>query len=161
MDALALVKFFSWLEDAVAAGGAADLNEVPPIFAPFFLFFFIFLLPPPPLSLVLGCAHVFEWVEARGSTSGVVLLLLVCYATRIVTIGNCSGGQVSVASKLEGFRREDPSCVGLSFATISSVGPNGAIIHYKPEVLAMLLRSLKGEGPTNTYTVVSFLPCAY
>ncbi|KAJ2378196.1 hypothetical protein IW150_000944 [Coemansia sp. RSA 2607] len=37
-----------------------------------------------------------------------------------------------VADKLETLRRAQPLCVGLSFDTISSVGANGAIIHYKP-----------------------------
>ncbi|KAJ2723298.1 hypothetical protein GGI07_002726 [Coemansia sp. Benny D115] len=37
-----------------------------------------------------------------------------------------------VADKLEQFRREQKHCVGLSFATISAVGANGAIIHYSP-----------------------------
>ncbi|KAH6579732.1 hypothetical protein BASA61_010075 [Batrachochytrium salamandrivorans] len=37
------------------------------------------------------------------------------------------------ADVLEKFRSELPNFVGLSFDTISSTGPNGAIIHYKPE----------------------------
>lgn len=41
--------------------------------------------------------------------------------------------EFSVAEKLEGFRKEQPEFVSLSFDTISSVGPNGAVIHYKPE----------------------------
>ncbi|KAJ3158864.1 hypothetical protein HDU86_002552 [Geranomyces michiganensis] len=41
--------------------------------------------------------------------------------------------EVQAADKLEGFRRKQKDFVGLSFDTISSTGPNGAIIHYKPE----------------------------
>ncbi|KAJ2509801.1 hypothetical protein GGI11_005732 [Coemansia sp. RSA 2049] len=41
--------------------------------------------------------------------------------------------EVDVADKLEQFRREQKHCVGLSFNTISSVGANGAIIHYSPQ----------------------------
>ncbi|KAG0333430.1 hypothetical protein BG000_009159, partial [Podila horticola] len=37
------------------------------------------------------------------------------------------------AERLEQFRAEQAGFVGLSFDTISSTGPNGAIIHYKPE----------------------------
>jgi len=38
-----------------------------------------------------------------------------------------------VAEKLEEFRSKQDKFVGLSFDTISSIGPNGAIIHYKPD----------------------------
>lgn len=41
--------------------------------------------------------------------------------------------EVDGADKLEAFRRAQKDCVGLSFDTISGAGPNGAIIHYKPE----------------------------
>jgi Xaa-Pro aminopeptidase len=40
--------------------------------------------------------------------------------------------EVSAADQLEAFRREAPECVDLSFPTISSSGPNGAVIHYRP-----------------------------
>ncbi|SCU70663.1 aminopeptidase P1, putative [Trypanosoma equiperdum] len=43
------------------------------------------------------------------------------------TITECSGADV-----LEGFRREQEHFVQLSFPTISSVGPNGAVVHYTP-----------------------------
>jgi Xaa-Pro aminopeptidase len=41
--------------------------------------------------------------------------------------------EVEGADRLEEFRAAQEHFVGLSFATISSTGSNGAIIHYKPE----------------------------
>ncbi|KAI9314514.1 peptidase M24, structural domain-containing protein [Dichotomocladium elegans] len=41
--------------------------------------------------------------------------------------------EVEGADRLEKFRSEQADYVGLSFDTISSTGPNGAIIHYSPE----------------------------
>ncbi|XP_051127098.1 aminopeptidase P1 [Andrographis paniculata] len=41
--------------------------------------------------------------------------------------------ELSVSDKLEEFRASKEHFRGLSFPTISSVGPNGAIIHYSPE----------------------------
>ncbi|XP_014608134.1 PREDICTED: xaa-Pro aminopeptidase 1-like [Polistes canadensis] len=40
--------------------------------------------------------------------------------------------EISGAEQLEKFRSEQEHYVGLSFSTISSVGPHGAIIHYTP-----------------------------
>ncbi|XP_075907440.1 xaa-Pro aminopeptidase 1 isoform X2 [Nelusetta ayraudi] len=40
--------------------------------------------------------------------------------------------EMSAADKAEEFRSQQKDFVGLSFPTISSVGPNGAIIHYRP-----------------------------
>jgi Xaa-Pro aminopeptidase len=37
------------------------------------------------------------------------------------------------ARKVEEFRKEGELFKGPSFDTISSIGPNGAVIHYKPE----------------------------
>ncbi|KAJ2487872.1 hypothetical protein EV174_000303 [Coemansia sp. RSA 2320] len=47
--------------------------------------------------------------------------------------GHLKLSEVDVADKLEQFRRAQENCIGLSFDTISSVGPNGAIIHYSPK----------------------------
>lgn len=41
--------------------------------------------------------------------------------------------EVSASDKLEEFRASKENFKGLSFPTISSVGPNGAIIHYSPD----------------------------
>lgn len=41
--------------------------------------------------------------------------------------------EVDVADKAQYFRSKQDKYVSLSFDTISSVGANGAIIHYKPE----------------------------
>ncbi|KAI1638831.1 putative Xaa-pro aminopeptidase P [Biscogniauxia mediterranea] len=41
--------------------------------------------------------------------------------------------EVEAADKLEAFRAQKKDFVGLSFPTISSTGPNAAVIHYKPE----------------------------
>ncbi|XP_035516644.1 xaa-Pro aminopeptidase 1 isoform X1 [Morone saxatilis] len=40
--------------------------------------------------------------------------------------------EISAADKAEELRSQQRDFVGLSFPTISSVGPNGAIIHYRP-----------------------------
>lgn len=47
---------------------------------------------------------------------------------------NAHSGQIdeiSMVKKLEIFRREEPSLVDISFATIAGAGKNGAIIHYR------------------------------
>ncbi|XP_051002723.1 xaa-Pro aminopeptidase 1 [Acomys russatus] len=40
--------------------------------------------------------------------------------------------EISAADKAEAFRRQQADFVDLSFPTISSTGPNGAVIHYAP-----------------------------
>ena len=42
--------------------------------------------------------------------------------------------EISGADKLASLRAEMEHFIGLSFDTISSIGPNGAIIHYKPSI---------------------------
>ncbi len=37
------------------------------------------------------------------------------------------------AEKVYEFRKTQDKFMGLSFDTISSIGPNGSVIHYKPE----------------------------
>jgi len=42
--------------------------------------------------------------------------------------------EVQAAERLEAFRKENALYLGPSFETISSIGPNGAIVHYKPKL---------------------------
>jgi Xaa-Pro aminopeptidase len=51
----------------------------------------------------------------------------------LVNKKNTSITEASAADYLEKLRSQLDLFVGLSFDTISSIGPNGAIIHYKPE----------------------------
>lgn len=46
---------------------------------------------------------------------------------------NSSLNEYNAAEKLDSLRMELEFNKGLSFDTISSVGPNAAIVHYKPE----------------------------
>ncbi len=39
--------------------------------------------------------------------------------------------EISAANELEKFRRQDPECLDLSFASISGFAANGAIVHYR------------------------------
>lgn len=48
-------------------------------------------------------------------------------------LGGAEISEVEAADRLIEFRATQEHFVGLSFATISSTGSNGAIIHYKPE----------------------------
>ncbi|RUS34439.1 peptidase M24, structural domain-containing protein [Jimgerdemannia flammicorona] len=57
--------------------------------------------------------HYFAWLEAQ-LNSGAVL------------------DEVDAANYLAGLRAQQADFIGLSFDTISSTGPNGAIIHYSP-----------------------------
>ncbi|KAJ1839887.1 hypothetical protein LPJ70_004886, partial [Coemansia sp. RSA 2708] len=65
----------------------------------------------------VAMANYFGWLEDQLLNQG----------------GNLRLSEVDAADKLEEFRRAQEHCVGLSFATISSVGANGAIIHYSPK----------------------------
>jgi Xaa-Pro aminopeptidase len=60
-------------------------------------------------------AEFFAWLENE----------LVCKRSKL--------NELEAADKLEQIRSRNQNFVGLSFDTISSTGPNAAIIHYKPE----------------------------
>lgn len=52
--------------------------------------------------------------------------------------------EVTVADKLEAFRRMDPDCLDLSFPTIAGWNANGAIVHYQAEEESCA--TIKGDG---------------
>ena len=62
------------------------------------------------------------WIGIRYIIQQITLLIIIS-----ATVTEISG-----ADKLASLRGEMENFVGLSFETISSIGPNGAIIHYKP-----------------------------
>lgn len=74
--------------------------------------------------------------EAKGIKNAHIkdAVALCCYFSWLEK--NVAGGQIteiSGANKLHEFRKEQEDFIGDSFDTISSVGPHGAIIHYKPD----------------------------
>ncbi|CEM31841.1 unnamed protein product [Vitrella brassicaformis CCMP3155] len=63
----------------------------------------------------------------------------------IVTEGKEGLDEVDLADKLQAFRSEMADYVDLSFPSISAVGSNGAIIHYKPEKSAGCKKITRNE----------------
>lgn len=63
----------------------------------------------------------------------VALVKLFDWLEKEIGSGNSDIDEVDVAERIEHLRSQQQHYRSLSFATISSSGPNGAIIHYKPE----------------------------
>ncbi|RLE19624.1 MAG: aminopeptidase P family protein [Acidobacteria bacterium] len=61
---------------------------------------------------------------------GVAMVRFLNWLEKAVPAGGVT--EISAADKLAGFRAENEHFTGLSFETISSYGPHGAIIHYGP-----------------------------
>jgi Xaa-Pro aminopeptidase len=64
---------------------------------------------------------------------GAALISFIAWLEAELEKGNTSLTECSVSDKLEEFRSKQKDFVSLSFETIAGSGPNGAIIHYKPE----------------------------
>jgi Xaa-Pro aminopeptidase len=64
---------------------------------------------------------------------GAALTAFLCWLEQSVTSGQ-TVTEFEAAQKLEEFRGKMDMHVSPSFATIAGYGPNGAIIHYKPEI---------------------------
>ena len=64
---------------------------------------------------------------------GAALIEFFAWLENELTVKKTKLDEVQAADKLEALRKKLDLYVGLSFDTISSTGPNAAVIHYKPE----------------------------
>ena len=93
-----------------------------------------------PCQLTKACKNdtQINGMRAAHERDGLAMIKFLAWLDANAAEGSIS--EIAAADKLESFRREDALCQGLSFATISGAGPNGAIVHYRvtPETDRML-----------------------
>lgn len=84
-----------------------------------------------PCALPKACKNPVEIDGARAAhrRDGAALTRFLAWLDAAAADG--SQTEISVADKLESFRRENDLIRGLSFPTISGAGANGAIVHYR------------------------------
>lgn len=84
-----------------------------------------------PCALPKACKNQVEidGTRAAHQRDGVALTRFLAWLDEAAADG--SQTEISVADKLESFRRENEKIRGLSFPTISGAGSNGAIVHYR------------------------------
>lgn len=90
-----------------------------------------------PIPLEKSIKNVCEIDGFRNShiRDGAALTAFLHWLHNAVTSSSpCTLTECQAADKLEEFRGRMPQHMGPSFSTIAGYGPNGAIIHYKPEV---------------------------
>ncbi len=85
-----------------------------------------------PITLLKAVKNDVELKGFRNAhiRDGVAMVRFLCWLEKAVPAGGVT--ELSAAEKLAGFRVENEYFSGLSFETISSYGPHGAIIHYGP-----------------------------
>ncbi|KAJ0391944.1 hypothetical protein P43SY_011134 [Pythium insidiosum] len=88
-------------------------------------------------SVVMAQKAIKSAVEIEGMRQahirdGAALVKFFAWLESSLTKGDRELDEVEVADKEQAFREQMDGFVSLSFDTISSIGPNGAIIHYKP-----------------------------
>lgn len=91
-----------------------------------------YLTPYTPICIAKAVKNAAETEGMRRAhiKDAVALCELFNWLEKEVPKGSVT--EISAADKAEEFRSQQNGFVDLSFATISSTGPNGAIIHYKP-----------------------------
>ncbi|KAF7254644.1 Xaa-Pro aminopeptidase 1, partial [Varanus komodoensis] len=91
-----------------------------------------YLTPYTPICIAKAVKNASEAEGMRKAhiKDAVALCELFNWLEKEVSKGSIT--EITVADKAEEFRSQQENFIDLSFATISSTGPNGAIIHYKP-----------------------------
>ncbi|TMW68349.1 hypothetical protein Poli38472_005817 [Pythium oligandrum] len=89
-------------------------------------------------SVVMAQKAIKNPVEIEGMRQahirdGAALVKYFAWLEKQMQDGSKQWDEVEVADKQQAIREEMEGFVSLSFDTISSIGPNGAIIHYKPK----------------------------
>ncbi|KAK5631877.1 hypothetical protein RRF57_007591 [Xylaria bambusicola] len=74
-----------------------------------------------------------EGMRACHIRDGAALIEYFAWLEDQLVVQKATIDEVEGADKLEAYRAKQDNFVGLSFDTISSTGPNAAVIHYKPE----------------------------
>jgi Xaa-Pro aminopeptidase len=85
---------------------------------------------PCTLPKAIKNATEIEGARAAHVRDGIAMARFLAWLDDHVGTGRLD--EVSAAMKLESFRRETGQLKDISFDTISAVGPNGAIVHYRP-----------------------------
>eukprot|EP00090_Calanus_glacialis_P043927 TRINITY_DN7796_c0_g1_i1.p1 TRINITY_DN7796_c0_g1~~TRINITY_DN7796_c0_g1_i1.p1 ORF type:complete len:620 (+),score=228.62 TRINITY_DN7796_c0_g1_i1:83-1942(+) len=85
-----------------------------------------------PITLMKSIKNPVELAgfDACHDRDSAALCQYFCWLDRTLDQGEIT--EITGADRLEKFRAEQEHFMGLSFPSISSVGPNGAIIHYRP-----------------------------
>ncbi len=85
-----------------------------------------------PVAMMKAVKNAAEIAGARRAhvSDGLAMVRFLHWLQGAVASGRVT--ELSAAARLEGFRAADPLYRGPSFATISSCGPHGAIVHYSP-----------------------------
>ena len=88
-----------------------------------------------PITLMKSCKNKTEVNGARKAhlIDGIALTKFIYWLENEVDTDKNNYSEISLAQKLLKFRMLNKDFKGLSFGTISSLGSNGAVIHYQPE----------------------------
>uniref|UniRef100_A0A8C6XS26 X-prolyl aminopeptidase 1 n=1 Tax=Naja naja TaxID=35670 RepID=A0A8C6XS26_NAJNA len=114
-----------------------------------------YLTPYTPICIAKAVKNMTEAEGMRKAhiKDAVALCELFNWLEKEVPKGNIT--EIIASDKAEEFRRQQENFVDLSFATISSTGPNGAIIHYNKSVSIDYLFILP-DGTTDVTRTMHF-----
>uniref|UniRef100_A0A8B9VM61 Xaa-Pro aminopeptidase 1 n=1 Tax=Anas zonorhyncha TaxID=75864 RepID=A0A8B9VM61_9AVES len=80
----------------------------------------------------VALCELFNWLEKEAKDFFENTFPFILHRPKPEQVPKGTVTEITAADKAEEFRSQQKDFVELSFATISSTGPNGAIIHYKP-----------------------------